>query len=88
MWSWGIYLEESGGPLSLLLFSVDTHHRQVDVVEQLVVELDRHAGGEEHHHLHILIRQLANTKLITFLFLFFLRKVKSKRNLFSEGQMT
>jgi hypothetical protein len=30
---------------------VDAHHGQVDVVEQLVVELDRHAGGEEHHHL-------------------------------------
>lgn len=30
---------------------VDGHDGQVDVVEQLVVELDRHAGGEEHHHL-------------------------------------
>jgi hypothetical protein len=44
-------LEESGGPLGLLLLPVDAHHGQVDVVEQLVVELDRHAGGEEHHHL-------------------------------------
>jgi hypothetical protein len=30
---------------------VDAHHRQVDVVQQLVVELDRHARGEEDHHL-------------------------------------
>ena len=36
-----------GGCLSY----VDGHDRQVDVVEQLVVELDRHAGGEEHHEL-------------------------------------
>lgn len=30
---------------------VDGHDRQVNVVEQLIVELDRHAGGEEHHQL-------------------------------------
>jgi len=30
---------------------VDGHDGQVDVVEQLVVVLDGHAGGEEHHHL-------------------------------------
>ena len=30
---------------------VDGHDRQVNVVEQLVVELDRHTGGEEHHQL-------------------------------------
>ena len=30
---------------------VDGHDRQVDVIEQLIVELDGHAGGEEHHHL-------------------------------------
>lgn len=30
---------------------MDGHDGQVDVVEQLVVELDRHAGGEEHHQL-------------------------------------
>ena len=30
---------------------VDGHDGQVDVVEQLIVELDRHAGGEEHHEL-------------------------------------
>jgi hypothetical protein len=28
---------------------VDGHDRQVDVIEQLIVELDGHAGGEEHH---------------------------------------
>ena len=26
-------------------------NRQVDVIEELVVVLDRHAGREEHHHL-------------------------------------
>ena len=30
---------------------VDAHDGQIDVVEQLVVELDRHAAAEEHHHL-------------------------------------
>ena len=30
---------------------MDGHAGQVDVVQQLVVELDGHAGGEEHHHL-------------------------------------
>ena len=30
---------------------VNAHDGQVDVVEQLVVELDRHAAAEEHHHL-------------------------------------
>ena len=44
-------LKEGGGPLGLLLLPVDAHHRQVDVVEQLVVELDGHARGEEDHHL-------------------------------------
>ncbi len=44
-------LEEGGGALGLLLLPVDAHHRQVDVVQQLVVELHRHARGEEHHHL-------------------------------------
>ena len=30
---------------------MDTLHRQVDVVEELVVVLDGHAGGEEDHDL-------------------------------------
>lgn len=30
---------------------VDGHDRQVDVVEELVVELHRHTGGEEDHEL-------------------------------------
>ena len=30
---------------------MDGHASQVDVVQQLVVELHRHAGGEEHHNL-------------------------------------
>ena len=30
---------------------VYAHNRQVDVVEELAVVLDRHAGREEHHHL-------------------------------------
>lgn len=30
---------------------MDGHDGQVDVVEELVVEFDRHAGGEEHHQL-------------------------------------
>lgn len=30
---------------------VDGHDRQVDIVEQLIVELHRHAGGEEDHQL-------------------------------------
>ena len=29
---------------------MDGHASQVDVVQQLVVELHRHARGEEHHH--------------------------------------
>lgn len=30
---------------------MDGHDGKVDVVQQLVVELHRHAGGEEHHQL-------------------------------------
>lgn len=30
---------------------MDGEHGQVNVVEQLVVELDGHAGAKEHHHL-------------------------------------
>ena len=30
---------------------MDGHASQVNVVQELVVELDGHAGGEEHHHL-------------------------------------
>ena len=30
---------------------MDGHAGQVDIVQELVVELDGHAGGEEHHHL-------------------------------------
>lgn len=41
-------LEEGGGALLLLLPAVDVEHRQVDVVEQLAVELDRVTRREEH----------------------------------------
>lgn len=34
---------------------MDGHNRQVDVVEQLIVKLHRHAGGEEHHQLLLAI---------------------------------
>lgn len=30
---------------------MNAHNREVDVVEELVVKLDSHAGVEEHHHL-------------------------------------
>lgn len=30
---------------------MDGHNRQVDIIEQLIVILHRHAGGEEHHEL-------------------------------------
>lgn len=30
---------------------MNAHDREVDVVEELMVKLDRHAGVEEHHHL-------------------------------------
>lgn len=44
-------LKECGGPLLLLLLSMDILHRDVDVVEQLSVELDSITTAEEHHHL-------------------------------------
>jgi hypothetical protein len=43
-------LEERLGSLGLLLLAVNAHHRQVDVVEQLVVVFHRHARAEEHHN--------------------------------------
>lgn len=30
---------------------MNAHDREVNVVEELMVKLDRHAGVEEHHHL-------------------------------------
>lgn len=37
-------LEEDRGASLLLLLSVDTHHRNVDIIEQLCVELHRVAA--------------------------------------------
>lgn len=41
-------LEEDGGASLLLLLSVDAHDRDVDVIQQLRVELNRVAAREEH----------------------------------------
>ena len=34
---------------------MNAHDWQIDVIEQLVVVLDRHAGAEKHHHLLLAI---------------------------------
>lgn len=34
---------------------MDTHDGQINVVEQFMMELDRHARAEEHHHLFLTI---------------------------------
>jgi hypothetical protein len=45
-------IEEGGCALGLLLFAVDVHNMNVDVIEQLAVEFDTVAAAEEHHDLH------------------------------------
>lgn len=48
-------LEECRGTFRLLLLAMNRGHRQIDVVEELMMILDRHAGGEEDHDLLLAI---------------------------------
>lgn len=46
---------ESCGAFLLLLFAVDVHDADIDIIQQIGEELDAIAGGEEDHDLLVLL---------------------------------